>query len=134
MENESRKDIRRILKTFGIKADEAMVAHLARNPEIGELKIRIVLEDLTDYGDKFKPEFNQGRDGIHEIWEGHKGLAQEKKALVVSPVPYPLRQISPAFRKPHHSRGQFLSFLAEHSKYLGLSEEHRILSTLPREH
>jgi len=52
MENESRKDIRRILKTFGIKADEAMVAHLARNPEIGELKIRIVLEDLTDYGDK----------------------------------------------------------------------------------
>ena len=52
MENGSRKDIRRILKTFGIKADEAMVGHLARNPEIAELKIRIVLEDLTDYGDR----------------------------------------------------------------------------------
>lgn len=55
MENGSRKDIRRILKTFGIEADEAMVAHLARNPDISELKIRIVLEDLTDYGDK-KPD------------------------------------------------------------------------------
>ncbi len=55
MENGSRKDIRRILKTFGIKADEAMVAHLARNPDTAELKIRITLIDLTDYGDS-KPE------------------------------------------------------------------------------
>ena len=51
MENGSRKDIRRILKTFGIRADEAMVAHLARNPDTSELKIRITLLDLTDYGD-----------------------------------------------------------------------------------
>ena len=51
MENGSRKDIRRILKTFGIKADEAMIAHLARNPDVSKLKIRIVLEDLTDYGE-----------------------------------------------------------------------------------
>ncbi len=51
MENDSRKDIRRILKTFGIKADEVMVAHLARNPDLPELNIRIILEDLTDYGD-----------------------------------------------------------------------------------
>jgi hypothetical protein len=55
MENGSRKDIRRILKTFGIKADEAMVAHLARNPDTSELKIRITLLDLTDYGDN-RPE------------------------------------------------------------------------------
>jgi hypothetical protein len=55
MENGSRKDIRRILKTFGIKADEAMVAHLARNPDTEELKIRITLLDLTDYGDS-RPE------------------------------------------------------------------------------
>ena len=57
MENGSRKDIRRILKTFGNEADEAMVAHLARNPDISELKIRIVLEDLTEYGDR-EPDGN----------------------------------------------------------------------------
>jgi hypothetical protein len=55
MENGGRKDVRRILKTFGIKADEAMVAHLARNPDTSELKIRITLLDLTDYGDS-RPE------------------------------------------------------------------------------
>jgi hypothetical protein len=51
MDDMSRKDIRRILKTFGISADEAMVAHLARNPSVDELSIRVTLEDLTDYGD-----------------------------------------------------------------------------------
>ncbi len=55
MENGSRKDIRRILKTFGIKADEAMVAHLARNPDTSKLKIRITLSDLTYYGEN-EPE------------------------------------------------------------------------------
>ena len=49
MEDTSRKDIRRILKTFGIRADEAMVSYLARNPEIESLKVRITLEDITDY-------------------------------------------------------------------------------------
>lgn len=51
MEDEIRRDIRRLLKTFGVKADEAIVAHLARNPDVGELRVRVVLEDLTDYGD-----------------------------------------------------------------------------------
>lgn len=51
MEDTSRKDIRRILKTFGIGADEALVAHLARNPDLAGLRVRITLEDLTDYGD-----------------------------------------------------------------------------------
>ena len=50
MEETSRDDIRRILKTFGIQADEALVAHLARNPGSGPLQIRIKLEDQTDYG------------------------------------------------------------------------------------
>jgi len=50
MEETSRDDIRRILKTFGIKADEAIIAHLARNPGSGPLQIRITLEDQTDYG------------------------------------------------------------------------------------
>ena len=40
---------------------------------------------VTDYADKFKPERNgEYRHGINEIWEGHKGLAQEKNALVVT--------------------------------------------------
>lgn len=51
MEESSRNDIRRLLKTFGIQADEAMIAHLARNPEIMRLRVRLVLQDLTDYGD-----------------------------------------------------------------------------------
>jgi len=44
-----RKDIRRLLKTFGVKADEAVLGHLLRNPRIKELKLRLTLEDLTDY-------------------------------------------------------------------------------------
>ncbi len=50
MEDNSRNDIRKLLKTFGINADEAIIAHLARNPECPDLIIRISLEDLTDYG------------------------------------------------------------------------------------
>ena len=49
MDDRSRKDIRRILKTFGIRADEAMVAHLARNPKVDAIKVRIILEDITEY-------------------------------------------------------------------------------------
>ena len=50
MEDNSRKSIRRILKSFGIKADETLVTYLARNPDVDNLKIRITLEDLTEYG------------------------------------------------------------------------------------
>ena len=50
MDDTSRDDVRRLLKTFGIQADEAIVAHLARNPGEGPLRVRVVLEDLTDYG------------------------------------------------------------------------------------
>ncbi|MCS6845245.1 MAG: hypothetical protein NZ528_13135 [Caldilineales bacterium] len=52
MEESSRTDIRRLLKEFGVRADEAIVAHLARNPEGGPLRLRLTLEDLTDYGDR----------------------------------------------------------------------------------
>ncbi len=51
MNENSRKDIRKLLKTFGIKADETLIAHLARNPGDKPLHIRLVLEDLTDYDD-----------------------------------------------------------------------------------
>lgn len=51
MEDAIRRDIRRLLKTFGIKADEAITDHLARNPGVNPLRVRVVLEDLTDYGE-----------------------------------------------------------------------------------
>ena len=50
MDGNSREDIRRLLKTFGIKADEIVIAHLARDPGDMPLKIKLILEDQTDYG------------------------------------------------------------------------------------
>jgi len=49
MDSPSRDDIRRLLKTFGIAADEAILMHLARNPGRDPLRIRLTLADLTDY-------------------------------------------------------------------------------------
>lgn len=51
MEESSRADIRRLLKTFGIRADEAIIAHLARNPAETPLQLRVTLQDITDYGE-----------------------------------------------------------------------------------
>lgn len=48
MEDNARQDIRRLLKSFGIQADEAIMEHLAQHPI--PLKVRIVLEDVTEYG------------------------------------------------------------------------------------
>ena len=56
MDDQSRKDIRRLLKTFGVRADEAMVAHLARHPDVDSLRVRVTLEDLSDYGDSAPEE------------------------------------------------------------------------------
>ena len=50
MEDNSRKDIRALLKKFGVQADEAIVGHLAKNPEVSQLKLKVTLKDLTDYG------------------------------------------------------------------------------------
>ena len=50
MEDNSRKDIRALLKTFGVKADEAIVGHLAKNPSVKQLNLKVTLEDMTDYG------------------------------------------------------------------------------------
>ena len=50
MESTSRDDIRRLLKTFGVKADELIVTHLARIHPGGPLHVALVLEDRTDYG------------------------------------------------------------------------------------
>lgn len=48
MEENARQDIRRLLKSFGIQADEAIMAYLTQHPV--PLKVRIVLEDVTEYG------------------------------------------------------------------------------------
>jgi hypothetical protein len=51
MMTETERDaIRMLLKTFGIQADGAMVAHLARAPRDQPVRIRLILEDLSDYG------------------------------------------------------------------------------------
>ncbi len=46
MTETERDAIRRLLKTFGIQADEAMVAHLARIAPDQPVKVRLVLQDL----------------------------------------------------------------------------------------
>lgn len=51
MDDTTQQDIRRLLKTFGVRADEAIRAHLARAPGSQPLHIRIVLEDMTQYGE-----------------------------------------------------------------------------------
>lgn len=51
MNENSRKDIRKLLKTFGIQADEAITAHLANHAGDQPLRIRLVLQDVTNYSD-----------------------------------------------------------------------------------
>ena len=51
MSEENRKDIRMLLKRFGVQADEAIVRHLAILGDGIPLRLRCTLEDLTDYGD-----------------------------------------------------------------------------------
>ena len=52
MSEENRKDIRMLLKQFGVQADEAIVRHLATLGDGTSLRLRCTLEDLTDYGDR----------------------------------------------------------------------------------
>jgi hypothetical protein len=55
MEETSRDDIRRLLKQFGVRADEAVIAHLARTSGSQPLRLRLTLEDLTDYSSNPPP-------------------------------------------------------------------------------
>jgi len=50
MDDIPRDDIRRLLKSFGVQADEAILTHLGRVPGEQPLSLRLVLEDRTDYG------------------------------------------------------------------------------------
>jgi hypothetical protein len=51
VEETSRNDVRRLLKTFGVGADEAVIRHLARSRHPGPFRLRLVLEDQTDYAE-----------------------------------------------------------------------------------
>lgn len=64
MESSSRDDIRKLLKTFGVKADELVIAHLARMGRSKPLKLALILEDRTDYGGSPPPQ------GLHLEMEG----------------------------------------------------------------
>lgn len=64
MEESSRSDIRRLLKSFGVQADEAIVTHLAQFPSGAPLHLRLRLEDLTDYGAEPPPPLHLEIEGI----------------------------------------------------------------------
>jgi hypothetical protein len=49
MDEDTRMDIRKLLKVFGIQADEAIMAHLGHYDGPGPLRVRLVLEDETEY-------------------------------------------------------------------------------------
>ena len=50
MDGSGRDDMRKLLKEFGIKADETVIEHLTRNQDVDLLNIRLTLVDSTDYG------------------------------------------------------------------------------------
>jgi hypothetical protein len=50
MDDNTRQDIRSLLKAFGIQADETIMDYLDGAPGEGPLHLRVTLSDLTDYG------------------------------------------------------------------------------------
>ena len=53
-----KKDIRGLLKTFGVMADEAIVGHIAKNPNVNSLNFKVTLEDITEYEDSNTEKLN----------------------------------------------------------------------------
>jgi hypothetical protein len=51
MVSSTRDEIRSLLKEFGVRADEAIVSHLARNLDTKAFQLRLTLEDITEYGE-----------------------------------------------------------------------------------
>ena len=49
MRSKAHDDIRKLLKEFGLTADETVSAYLIESKPDRPLKLRIVLEDLTEY-------------------------------------------------------------------------------------
>ncbi len=50
MSEETRQDIRTLLKRFGIKADEGITAHLEKTGAGPDLRLRLTLEEVGDHG------------------------------------------------------------------------------------
>ena len=48
MNENTRQDIRKLLKQFGIQSDEAIIAHLEKNANGPNLALRLTLEDVTE--------------------------------------------------------------------------------------
>ena len=49
MPSNSHEDIRRLLKEFGLTADETVSAYIVEKKPSRPLRLRITLEDITDY-------------------------------------------------------------------------------------
>lgn len=56
MKEKTRRDIRGMLKRFGVQADMAISEHLEELPGKQPLHVKITLEDLTDYEGDPPPE------------------------------------------------------------------------------
>ena len=48
MEGGPRDDVRRLLKSYGVQADEVILTHVERLPGNPPLRIRLILQDHTD--------------------------------------------------------------------------------------
>jgi hypothetical protein len=44
LQDSTRRDMRRLLKTFGVSADEALTTYLREHPEVAHLHVRITLQ------------------------------------------------------------------------------------------
>lgn len=53
----TQNDIRKLLKRFGVKADEMIKDYAEKVPGDQPLQLRITLEDMTDYGDNAPDEW-----------------------------------------------------------------------------
>ena len=68
MQSKAHDDIRRLLKEFGVTADETISAYLIEAKPAQPLRLRIVLEDLTEYS-------TQPREKLYLEVEGEVGLS-----------------------------------------------------------
>jgi hypothetical protein len=48
---QQQKDTRKLLKTFGVRVDQAIQLHFQTHPDLNRVHIRLVLEDLTEIGE-----------------------------------------------------------------------------------
>jgi hypothetical protein len=61
MDETMQNDIRKLLKTFGVKADQAIHAYFENHPALNDIRIRLVLDDLNP---------NQATEALHLEVEG----------------------------------------------------------------